>query len=75
MHIFDCKTRIISGADALSWLRGRQCQRLLMVTDPYFRENGWAEKIAESVEAEKREIFDKVKNPSTTIHYSFFTLH
>ena len=66
MHIFDCKTRIISGADALSWLRGRQCQRLLMVTDPYFRENGWAEKIAESVEAEKREIFDKVK-PDPTV--------
>ena len=66
MHIFDCKTRIISGVDALSWLRGRQCRRLLVVSDPYFRENGWAEKIAESVEAEKREIFDKVK-PDPTV--------
>ena len=61
MSVFDCKTKIISGPDALAWLDRQQCASLLMVTDPYFRENGWAEKLANRVQTETRTIFDKVK--------------
>ena len=66
MQIFDCKTKIISGSDALAWLDRQKCRCLLLVTDPYFRENGWAEKIAGRVQAETKTIFDKVK-PDPTV--------
>lgn len=66
MQVFDCKTKIISGADALSWLDCQQCRRLLVVADPYFRENGWADQIAGRVQAEKRIIYDQVK-PDPTV--------
>ena len=58
MQIFDCKTKIISGSDALTWLDRQQCRCLLLVTDPFFRDNGWAERIAGRVQAESRTIFD-----------------
>ena len=61
MQEFHCKTKIISGAGALDWLKGRNCRQLLLVADPYFTENGWAEEIAQRVQAEKREIFSKVQ--------------
>ena len=66
MGVFECKTKIISGTDALSWLDKQQCERLLVVTDPYFRENGWADKIAGRVKSEKRTIYDQVK-PDPTV--------
>ena len=55
MQVFDCKTKIVSGEDALSWLDKHHCRCLLVVTDPYFRQNGWADRIAGRVQAEKRE--------------------
>ena len=66
MQVFDCKTKIVSGEDALSWLDKHHCRCLLVVTDPYFRQNGWADRIAGRVQAEKREFFDKVK-PDPTV--------
>ena len=66
MQVFDCKTKIISGANALAWLDSQQCRQLMLVTDPYFRENGWAEKIAGRVQAENRTIYDQVK-PDPTV--------
>ena len=66
MQEFYCKTRIISGKDALSWLDRQQCESLLVVTDPFFAQNGWAQKIADRVQAEKRMVFDKVK-PDPTV--------
>ena len=66
MGVFECKTKIISGTDALAWLDKQQCERLLVVTDPYFRENGWADKIAGRVKSEKRTIYDQVK-PDPTV--------
>ena len=66
LQAFHCKTKILSGPDALSWLKGRKCKSLLMVTDPFFMENGWAERIAGMVAAEKRAFFYKVK-PDPTV--------
>ena len=66
MQEFYCKTRIISGEGALSWLEGRKCKSLLLVTDPFFMENGWAERIAGMVAAEKTEFFHKIK-PDPTV--------
>ena len=66
MQVFDCKTKIISGPDALTWLDNQQCRHLLLVTDPYFQQNGWAEKIAHRVKTENRTIYHKVK-PDPTV--------
>lgn len=66
MREFHCKTRIVSGEGALDWLNGRSCRQLLMVADPYFYQNGWAEKIANRVVAEKRDFFTNVK-PDPTV--------
>ena len=68
MQQFHCKTKILSGAGALDWLNTQTCRRLLVVTDPYFMENGLAEAIAGRVQAEKREIFSQVKpDPSVEL--------
>jgi len=66
MQEFHCRTKIISGENALDWLNTQQCRRLLLVTDPYFRENGWADQIAGRVQAEKRHVFDGVQ-PDPTV--------
>lgn len=66
MGQFYCKTKVIWGEDALSWLSKRECQRLLLVTDPYFVSSGWAQRIADMVTAEKKEIWDNVK-PDPTV--------
>lgn len=66
MQEFYCKTKIISGENALGWLDKQQCERLLVVTDPYFKENGWAETIANRVNAKERVFFDGVK-PDPTV--------
>lgn len=66
MQEFYCKTKIISGAGALDWLDMQTCDNLLVVTDPYFAENGWAGKIANRVHAKTRTFFDKVK-PDPTV--------
>ena len=68
MREFYCKTKIISGENALDWLNKQQCKTLLVVTDPYFQQNGWAERIAGRVQAEKREIFAGVRpDPSVEL--------
>ena len=66
MQEFYCKTKILSGENALDWLNRQTCESLLVVTDPYFRENGWADRIANRVKAEKRTVFDRVK-PDPTV--------
>ena len=66
MQEFYCKTKIISGANALDWLNAQCCRRLLLVTDPYFQQNGLAQTIAGRVQAERREIFAGVK-PDPTV--------
>ena len=66
MQEFYCKTKIISGEGALDWLNTRQCQRMLLVTDPYFHQNGLAQKIAQRIPAKQWEIFSKIQ-PDPTV--------
>ena len=66
MERFECKTRIISGPGAVQSLAELGAKRLLLVTDPYFAQNGTAARIAGMVGAEETEIFDKVA-PDPTV--------
>ena len=66
MQEFNCKTKILSGAGALNWLKGRKCESLLLVTDPYFMENGWAARIAGLVASEKQAFFHHIR-PDPTV--------
>ena len=66
MQEFYCKTKIISGANALDWLNTQRCRQLLLVTDPYFQRSGLAQTIAGRVQAEQKEIFAGVK-PDPTV--------
>lgn len=68
MQQFYCKTRVIFGKDARQWLSGHKWERLLLVTDPYFVQSGWAQRIADAVDAGRKEIWDKVKpDPSVEL--------
>lgn len=60
MERFNCKTNIISGTGALSFMEELGCKRLLLVSDPYFTKNGQAQRVAELAKAQAVEIFDKV---------------
>ena len=66
MEEFVCKTKIISGAGALSALEGMGCKRLFVVTDPYFQKNGTAQHLAEISKAEAVTYFDKIQ-PDPTV--------
>ena len=66
MEEFSCKTKIISGKGSVNWLKTLGAGRLLLVSDPYFAENGTAQKIMDLSGAEKTEIFSKVK-PDPTV--------
>lgn len=60
MEQFSCTTRIISGPGAVSHLAQLGTKRLLVVTDPFFFENGTAQRIAEGAGSEAIEYFHKV---------------
>ena len=60
MEVFSCKTKIISGAGAISALGDMGARRLFLVTDPFFMKNGMAMKVAQAAKAEEYTIFDKV---------------
>ena len=66
MQQFQCKTKILFGPGALDWLKGQSCRSLMMVTDPYFMENGTAAAIAERVQTQNRTFFHRVK-PDPTV--------
>ena len=68
MREFSCKTRIVTGKGSLSHLKQLGIRRLFLVTDPYFYENGTAQKLAALSGAESWEIFHKVTpDPSVTL--------
>jgi len=68
MKEFYSGTRIISGTDAVSELKNMGFSRLFLVTDPYFAENGVAQRIAQSANARAVEIFRDVKpDPSVAL--------
>ena len=60
MTEFSCKTKIISGAGSVAQLKRLKSQRLLLVTDPYFSQNGTAQQILNGSAAAHTQIFDKV---------------
>ncbi len=60
MEQYCCTTNIISGPGTVAQLRQLGRKRLFLVTDPYFYENGVAQRLAQSAGAEAVEIFHKV---------------
>ena len=60
MERFVCGTRIISGAGAVESLRELGAKRTLVVTDPFFYENGTAARVGNLTGAETVEIFHQV---------------
>jgi alcohol dehydrogenase class IV len=60
MGVFYCRTKIISGSGAVTALKDLAPRRLMLVTDPFFAENGTASRIATASGAEKVEIFKEV---------------
>ena len=68
MKEFYSGTRIISGTDAVSELKNMGISRLFLVTDPYFAENGVAQRVAQAANAQAVEIFRGVQpDPSVTL--------
>ena len=66
MDVFDCRTKIVSGAGAVSHLADFGARRLFLVTDPYFYKNGTAQRVAAESKAETVEIFHDVR-PDPTV--------
>lgn len=66
MTVFSCKTKIICGEGTSESLKDLGIRRLFLVTDPYFAQNGQAEKIMELARAEETEIFSQVQ-PDPTV--------
>ncbi len=60
MTEFSCKTKILCGIGAGEALKTLGAKRLLLVTDPFFAENGTAQRIAAQSGAEETEIFRDV---------------
>jgi len=60
MEQFFCKTRILSGPGAVSCLKDMHIKRLMLVSDPFFAQNGTARSVAMAADAEAFEIFDRV---------------
>jgi 1-propanol dehydrogenase len=60
MQNFSCTTQIISGPGAVSAIKEFHPERLLVVTDPFFFQNGTAQRIAQGAHASATEYFHKV---------------
>ena len=68
MKAYSCKTKIISGPGAVKALRELGSQRLMIVSDPFFAQNGTAERIAKLSEAQETQIYSGVEpDPSVTL--------
>ena len=68
MQKFSCKTRIVSGAGSVSYLKTLGSKKLLVVSDPYFSKNGTARRLTQLSGAAESRIFDKVQpDPSVEL--------
>ena len=68
MNQFSCKTKIISGAGAISQLGDLCGKHLFLVTDPYFMKNGTAQRLGGLSRAETVTYFDKIQpDPTVTL--------
>lgn len=61
MERYFCKTKIVSGPGAVKFLKELGIRRLLVVTDPYFYENGTAKAVAGASGAGEVEWFPHVE--------------
>ncbi len=66
MERFSCKTRIISGAGAISALAELGARRAFLVTDPFFIQNGMAQRVLAATGAPETAVFDGVE-PDPTV--------
>ena len=68
MEHFFCKTQIISGPGSLSQLSQMHIKKLLIVTDPFFLNNGTVNHISHLSQAETVEVFSQVSpDPSVQL--------
>ena len=68
MKQFVCNTKIISGIGALDALKTLDAKKVMVVTDPFFMENGTAAAIAARTGASEVNYFDKVApDPSVAL--------
>ena len=68
MKEFYCKTKILCGSGAVSMLKDLQAGRLFLISDPFFQQNGTADRLAALSGAEAVEVFsDIVPDPSVTL--------
>ena len=66
MDEFVCGTKIISGPGAVRKLKEFGAERVFLVTDPFFYNNGTAARVAEVTQGRQVEIFHEVK-PDPTV--------
>ena len=68
MEQFFCKTKIVSGQDALQILPTLHIKRLFIVADPFFYENGTVNHIAHLSNAQEVAVFHKITpDPSVAL--------
>ncbi len=65
MERFTVRTQVVSGKNSLSFLGEIGCQRLLLVIDPYFVQQGWTDRILQAARAAESRVFDKVSADPT----------
>ncbi len=61
IHTFCCKTEICFGQDALGRLEQLSAARVLVVTDPFFAQNGLAKRVGSRVPGAELAFFDEVQ--------------
>lgn len=68
MEAFHCKTKIISGHNAIQYLKNCRIKKLLLVCDPFFAKNGTAQKILLAAGSPEYQIFSQiVPDPSVEL--------
>jgi len=61
LEVFYCGTKVVSGTGALETLQTLDTKRLFLVADPFFRESGAAQTLADSTKAAHKEIFSDIQ--------------
>ena len=60
MERFSCKTKVVSGNGAVEYLKELGSKKLLLVADPYFADNGTAQRLVQLSGADQSRVFSKV---------------
>jgi alcohol dehydrogenase class IV len=66
MEKFHCKTKIFAGSGAIDALKDLRISRLFLVCDPYFHENGTAQKVVNAAKSPDHCIFSQIM-PDPTV--------